>query len=100
MGEADELVIDEAQEGMQKSLDSLHRDAGKIRTGRANPSILEPVMVDYHGTPTQLKSLASLNAPEARLLTVQPFDPGAMEEIEKAGERGTFTFSISASTTI
>lgn len=80
----EDLVIDEARAGMEKSLDSLGRDFAKIRTGRANPSLLEGIQVDYFGTPTPLKSLATLNAPEARLLTVQAFDPGAIGEIERA----------------
>ena len=79
----DELVLDEARQGMAKSFEGLERDLVKIRTGRANPALLEGVMVDYYGTPTPLKSLATLSAPEARLLTIQPFDPGAIEAIEK-----------------
>jgi ribosome recycling factor len=79
----DELVLDEAKQGMQKSLDGLQREFTKVRTGRANPTLLEGVMVDYYGTPTALKALATLSAPEARLLTVQPFDPSALEAIEK-----------------
>ncbi len=82
---ADEgLVLDDARQGMQKSLDGLQRELSKIRTGRANPAVLEDVQVDYYGTPTLLKSLATLSAPEPRLLTVQPFDPGALEAMEKA----------------
>ncbi len=80
----DDVVLEDARRGMEKGLESLLHDIAKIRTGRANPSLLESVMVDYYGTPTLLKSLATLSAPEARLLTVQPFDPGAMEVIEKA----------------
>jgi ribosome recycling factor len=80
----DDLVAQEARQGMEKSLEGLHRELTKIRTGRANPAILEAVMVDYYGTPTPLKSLATLSAPEARLLTVQPFDPGSLEAVEKA----------------
>ena len=80
----EELVVDEARSGMERSLDSLSRDFAKVRTGRANPSLLETLQIDYFGTPTPLKSLATLNAPEARLLTIQPFDPGAIGEIERA----------------
>ena len=80
----DEVVLEDARQSMQKSLESLLHDASKIRTGRANPTLLEGVMVDYYGNPTPLKSLATLSAPEARLLTVQPFYPGAIEAIEKA----------------
>ena len=78
------LVTDEAREAMAKSVDSLQRDLAKVRTGRANPVLVEGVMVDYYGTPTILKSLATLSAPEARLIVIQPFDPGATEAIERA----------------
>jgi len=80
----EEIVFDEAREGMAKSLEGLRREMAKVRTGRANPAILENVMVSYYGTPTPLRKLATLSTPEARLLTVQPFDPGAIENIEKA----------------
>ena len=82
--ENSELVLSEAKQEMQKSITGLVHDLGKIRTGRANPALLEGLMVDYYGTPTPLKKLAQLNAPEARLITVQPFDRSAISEIEKA----------------
>jgi ribosome recycling factor len=80
----EDVILEEAEESMQKSVASLQRDMNRIRTGRANPALLEGVQVDYYGTPTPLKSLATLGAPEPRLLTVQPFDPGALGEIERA----------------
>ena len=89
----EDLVVDEARLGMDKSIDSLVRDFGKIRTGRANPALLEGIQVDYFGTPTPLKSLATLNAPEPRLLTVQAFDPGAIAEIERAILKADLGFS-------
>ena len=79
-----ELVLEEAREAMAKAVDSLQRELAKIRTGRANPVLLEGVTVDYYGTPTPLKALATLSAPEARLLVIQPFDPSAREEIERS----------------
>jgi ribosome recycling factor len=82
--ENSELVLSEAKQEMQKSLTGLVHDLGKIRTGRANPALLEGLTVDYYGTPTPLKKLAQLNAPEPRLITVQPFDRSAISEIEKA----------------
>jgi ribosome recycling factor len=82
--ENSELVLSEAKQEMQKSITGLVHDLGKIRTGRANPALLEGLSVDYYGTPTPLKKLAQLNAPEARLITVQPFDRSAISEIEKA----------------
>jgi ribosome recycling factor len=82
--ESSDLVLGDAKEAMQKSVAGLAHDLGKIRTGRANPALLEGLMVDYYGTPTPIKKLAQLNAPEARLITVQPFDRSAISEIEKA----------------
>ena len=80
----DDLVLEEARELMEKTMESLHIDLGKIRTGRANPGLLENLSIDYYGTPTPLRSLATLSAPEPRLLVVQPFDPTAMDGIERA----------------
>lgn len=79
-----ELVLEEAKEAMQKSLDGFARELGRIRTGRANPSLLEGVTVEYYGSQTPLKSLATVSAPEPRLLVVQPFDPSSIPEIERA----------------
>jgi ribosome recycling factor len=79
----EESVQDEARKGMEKSLESLQQESAKIRTGRAHPGLLEGVIVDYYGNPTALRSLATVSAPEARLLTVQPFDPGVVNAIEK-----------------
>lgn len=78
------LIIDEARQAMTKSVESLQRELVKIRTGRANPVLVEGLMVDYYGTSTLLKSLATLSAPETRLIVIQPFDPGATEAIERA----------------
>jgi ribosome recycling factor len=83
MPESD-VVLEEARQAMQKSVDGLHRELGRIRTGRANPALLDGVMVDYYGTPTPLKALATLHAPEARLLTLSAFDPSTLPAIEKA----------------
>jgi ribosome recycling factor len=79
-----ELVLSESKEAMEKSLHSLLHELTRIRTGRANPLLLERVLVNYYNTPTPLNKLATVNAPEPRLLTVQPFDAGTIPEIEKA----------------
>ena len=85
MAEEDlDLVLGESKAAMEKSLHSLQHEISKIRTGRANPVLLESVNVDYYGTPTPLKKLATINAPEARLLTVQPFDASVLVAIERA----------------
>jgi ribosome recycling factor len=91
--ESTDLVLAEAKEGMQKAFAGFTHDLAKIRTGRANPALLEGVTVDYYGTPTPLKKLAQLNAPEARLITIQPFDRSAIAEIEKAIHKANLGFS-------
>lgn len=77
-------TIADARERMQKTVDSTRNDFTSLRTGRANPALLDRVVVNYYGASTPLKQLASIGAPEPRLLTVTPFDKGAMKEIEKA----------------
>lgn len=84
MPEAVDLVLQEAEQAMNRSVESLHHELSRIRTGRANPALLDGIMVEYYGTPTPLKQLATLNAPEPRLLTVTPFDPSAIAAIERA----------------
>ena len=77
-------VIATARERMQKSVDSTRSEFTTLRTGRANPALLDRVVVNYYGAATPLKQLAQIGAPEPRLLTVTPFDKGAMKDIEKA----------------
>lgn len=77
-------TIADARERMRKSVDSTRSDFTSLRTGRANPALLDRVVVNYYGAPTPLKQLAQIGAPEPRLLTVTPFDKGAMKDIEKA----------------
>ncbi|MBS0014405.1 MAG: ribosome recycling factor [Desulfobacterales bacterium] len=79
-----DLIISEASEKMDKSVDSLKKDLKKIRTGRASLSLLDDVRVNYYNTPTPLNQLASLSVPESRMITIQPWDPSAIKEIEKA----------------
>lgn len=69
---------------MEAALEHLKRELAGLRTGRASLALLDGVKVDYHGTPTPLKQLATLGVPESRLITVQPWDPQLMKEIEKA----------------
>ena len=79
-----EAFFTELQKEMEKSVVAFRKDLAKLRTGRASAALLEGVMVDYYGTPTPLNQLANLGAPEARLLVVQPYDRGAIGNIEKA----------------
>jgi ribosome recycling factor len=79
----DELLKD-ADERMAKSLESAQHEFGSVRTGRASPSLLDRISVDYYGAITPLNQLATISAPEARLLTVQPYDKSSIKAIEKA----------------
>ena len=71
-------------EKMQKSYDNLLGEFGTIRAGRANPHVLDKIRVDYYGTPTPLKTLANISVPEARQLSIKPFDRSCLGAIEKA----------------
>jgi ribosome recycling factor len=77
-------LIQDAREHMDKSVDATRHKFGSVRTGRASPALLERVTVDYYGAPTPLRQLATINASEARLLTVQPYDKSSMKAIERA----------------
>jgi len=79
----DDFLAD-AKRRMDRSIESTHQEFNSIRTGRASPGLLDRIAIDYYGTPTPLKTLASIAAPEPRMLTVQPFDPGSMKSIERA----------------
>ena len=79
----DELLVD-AKERMAKSVESSRGELATVRTGRASPHLLDRITVDYYGTPTPLKQLANVAASDARLLTVTPFDKGALGAIEKS----------------
>ncbi len=79
----DELLND-ARERMVKSAETAQHEFSTIRTGRASPSLLDRVIVDYYGAMTPLNQLATISAPEARLITVQPYDKSSIKAIEKA----------------
>ena len=79
----DELIQD-ATRRMDRSVESAHEQFNSLRTGRASPGLLDRIQIDYYGTPTPLKNLATINVPEARMLTIQPFDPSSIKSIEKA----------------
>jgi ribosome recycling factor len=79
----DELLQD-AREHMEKSVDATRGKFGSVRTGRASTALLDRITVDYYGAPTPLRQLATVSAPEARLLTVQPYDKSSIKGIEKA----------------
>jgi ribosome recycling factor len=77
-------AIAHARGEMEKSVHHLKDDLRKVRTGRANPALLDGVRVDYYGTPTPLNQLANLNAPDPRTIVISPYDKGALQAIEKA----------------
>ena len=77
-------LLDDARERMTKSVESIRHEFGSVRTGRASPSLLDRVNVDYYGVATPLRQLATISAPEARLLSVTPYDQSSIKTIEKA----------------
>jgi ribosome recycling factor len=77
-------VLKETDDGMKRALDAFKHDLAKIRTGRANLSLLDGVKVDYYGTPTPLNQVASLNVADARLITIKPWEKSLIPVIEKA----------------
>ena len=79
-----EEFIQDATHRMDKSVESAQHELNTLRAGRASVSLLDRIQVDYYGTATPLNQLATLNAPEPRLLTVQPFDPSSLQAIERA----------------
>lgn len=79
----DELLAD-ARERMAKSVESTRHEFGSVRTGRATPALLDRIVVDYYGASTPLRQLATISSPEARLLTVQPYDKSSIKAIERA----------------
>src|SRR6266542_5178596 len=83
MARTDEFIAG-AGSRMDKSVDHARNEFNTVRTGRASGGLLDRVNVDYYGTPTPLKQLATINVPEPRMLTIQPFDPNSIKAIEKA----------------
>ena len=77
-------IVDEHSKNMDKTVEFLRNELKSIRTGRAAPGLIEHLIVDYYGTPTPLKSLAAIAAPEPASLVIKPFDVGCLKDIEKA----------------
>jgi len=77
-------IIHNTEEKMKKAFESMNRQFQEVRTGRASPSLVEGLHIDYYGIPTMLKQLAAISAPDAHLIVIQPWDPTAIVEIEKA----------------
>ena len=83
MARTDEFIAG-ASSRMDKSVDHARNEFNTVRTGRASGGLLDRINVDYYGTPTPLKQLATINVPEPRLITIQPFDPTSIKAIEKS----------------
>ncbi len=79
-----EEILAQTSTKMQKALEALGKELAVIRTGRASPSLIEHLRADYYGVPTPIDQMASISAPEARLLVIQPWDRSAIRHIEKA----------------
>src|SRR5690606_26873648 len=77
-------VLKDSETRMSKSMDSLHHNLGAIRTGRANPAMVEDIQVEAYGSMMPLNQVASISVPEARMILIQPWDKGSMKAIEKA----------------
>lgn len=77
-------LIENRKADLNKAIEFFKEEIGKIRTGRANPAIVEHLMVDYYGTKSPLKQVASINVPEPRLITIQPWDKDSLVSIEAA----------------
>jgi ribosome recycling factor len=78
------MKLADAESTMHKAVEATQRAFNTIRTGRANASLLDRIMVEYYGSPTPLKSLASINTPDASTITIQPYDKSSLNQIEKA----------------
>ncbi|MGD1717437.1 ribosome recycling factor [Hydrocoleum sp. CS-953] len=78
------MNLEEAEDKMQKAVEATKNSFNTVRTGRANASLLDRVMVDYYGAPTPLKSMANIGTPDASTITIQPFDKSSLSLIEKA----------------
>jgi ribosome recycling factor len=79
-----EQSLKDAEHRMQSAVSALDRDLDTVRTGRARPALVETLKVEYYGTPTPLNQMAAINAPEPRLITIQPWEKGLLATIEKA----------------
>ena len=85
----------EAEEKMEKSIQSIRNEFQSIRTGRANPALLNRIHVEYYGSPTPLQQLASISVPEPRMLVIQPYDKNALQEIDRAIQKSDLGISPS-----
>ena len=90
-----ESVLSEVSTKMDRAVDAFKRDLTQLRTGRATPALVENIDVDYYGSMTPLKQIASISAPDARAIMIQPWDSAAMREIEKSLQTSDMGFNPS-----
>jgi len=90
-----ESVLSEVSTKMDRAVDAFNRDLTQLRTGRATPALVENIDVDYYGSMTPLKQIASISAPDARAIMIQPWDTAAMREIEKSLQTSDMGFNPS-----
>lgn len=95
-----EQLFQEAEDKMKKAIEAMRKDLASLRAGRANPALLDKVQVDYYGTMTPINQLASISAPEPRLLVIQPWDKTVIPSIEKAILRSDLSLTPSNDGTI
>jgi ribosome recycling factor len=88
-------IVDGKKTEMDGAMEHLNQEMGKIRTGRANPALVENLMVDYYGSKTLLKQIASINIPEARIIIIQPWDKDSLVSIESALRESDLGFNPS-----
>lgn len=79
-----DMILLETEEKMENAIEALNRELSKIRTGRANPKLLESVQVDYYGAPTSIAQLGSVAVPEPTQLVIKPYDKSVVKDVEKA----------------
>lgn len=84
MSEELELVIEDAEDSMKKAIGFLEVELGKIRAGKANPGMLDGIMVDYYGSPTPINQVANINIMDARTISIQPWEKKTLQVIERA----------------
>ena len=88
-------VLEQVEHKMDRAIDALRRELNTLRTGRATPALIENVSVDYYGVPTPLKQIASISAPDARAIMVQPWDKQSLRDIEKSLMKSDMGFNPS-----
>ncbi len=90
-----EAVLAEAERKMGQSIEAMRRDISTLRTGRATPALIEDLSVDYYGSPTPLKQIAAISAPDARAIMVQPWDRQSLRDIERSLTQSEMGFNPS-----